>query len=101
MSKLVPAALCLLLLAAGASAQDYVSLFNGKNLDGWTTRQPNNGEWSVVDRVIDCNPQGEAKGDRDLWTVKEYGDFDLWVDWRIKETPFVNRNARIILQDGS
>ncbi|MCX6981041.1 MAG: DUF1080 domain-containing protein [Verrucomicrobia bacterium] len=48
----------------------FVSLFNGKNLDGWTTRQPNTGDWTVVDGVIDCDPKGEAKGDRELWSVK-------------------------------
>ncbi len=86
----------------GADASHgFVSLFNGKNLDGWTTRQANNRSWSVVDGVIDCNPQGDEKGDQNLWTTKEYGDFELWVDWRIKESPFMNRRARIILSDGS
>ncbi len=45
-------------------------------------------------------PQGEGKGDRELWTTKEYADFELWVDWRIKESPYVNTKARIILPDG-
>ena len=86
---------------APVPAGDFTSLFNGKNLDGWITRQPDNRDWSVVDGVIDCNPQGEGKGDRELWSAKEYGYFELFVDWRIKETPFVNRKARIILPDGS
>ncbi len=38
---------------------------------------------------------------RELWSVKEFGGFELFVDWRIKETPFVNRKARIIFPDGS
>ena len=83
------------------AAQGIMSLFNGKDLTGWTTKQPDNHDWSVVDGVIDCNPQGEGKGDRELWTTKEYADFELWVDWRIKESPFVNNKARIILPDGS
>ena len=78
-----------------------MSLFNGKDLAGWTTKQLHNHDWSVVDGVIDCNPQGEGKGDRELWTTKEYADFELWVDWRIKESPYVNKKARIILPDGS
>ena len=78
----------------------FVSLFNGKDLDGWSTRQPNNHEWSVVDGVIDCNPRDDTPADHDLWSTKEYGDFDLWLDWRIKESPFVNRKARIIMPDG-
>jgi len=89
--------------SGGVSTQGFVALFNGKDLAGWTTRQPggNQQDWSVVDGVIDCNPQGDAPGDRNLWTTKDYGDFDLWVDWRIKEVPFVNRKARVILHDGS
>jgi hypothetical protein len=101
-------ALIAVLLAVGdahsetpASSPGFVQLFNGKDLDGWTTRQPGNQDWRVVDGVIDCNPQGDATGDRNLWSKKEYVDFDLWLDWRIKETPFVNPKARIILPDGT
>jgi hypothetical protein len=83
------------------SSQGIVSLFNGNDLTGWTTKQPDNHDWSVVDGLIDCDPKGDGKGDRNLWSTKEYGDFELWVDWRIKESPFVNRKARIILPDGS
>ncbi|MDZ4851511.1 MAG: DUF1080 domain-containing protein [Pirellulaceae bacterium] len=86
----------------GANAADgFVSLFNGKDLDGWVTREARPGDWRVVDGVIDCNPQGEGPGDRELWTVKEYGDFELTIDWRIKESPFTNSKGRIILPDGS
>ncbi len=51
------------------AAQGIVSLFNGTDLTGWTTKQPNNHDWSVVDGVIDCNPQGDGKGDGSCgWT---------------------------------
>jgi hypothetical protein len=86
----------------GAASKDgFVTLFNGKNLDGWTTRQPDHHAWSVVDGVIDCDPKDDTPKNHDLWSTKEYGDFELWVDWRIKESPYVNRKARIILPDGS
>ena len=85
----------------GVSPEGFVTLFNSKDLDGWATRQANNDDWSVVNGVIDCNPRGEAQGDRNLWTTKEYGDFELLVDWRIKESPYVNWKARIILPDGT
>jgi predicted DNA-binding WGR domain protein len=87
--------------ASPTPPEGFASLFNGKNLDGWTVRQADKHDWSVVDGVIDCNPHGPGKGDQNLWTKKEYGDFELLVDWRIKESPYVNRNARIILPDGS
>ncbi len=83
------------------AAAGFVSIFNGKDLDGWTNHQADTHAWSVVNGVIDCNPRGDEKGDQNLWSTKEYGDFELWVDWRIKESPFVNKKARIILPDGS
>jgi hypothetical protein len=110
--------LCLLLLAvflpavnscrqatqAPASEQivpeGFVPLFNGIDLDGWEVRQPDNRDWQVVDGVIDCNPH-EAPGDRNLWTARSYGDFELLVDWRIRESPYINRAAKIILPDGT
>lgn len=77
----------------------FVELFNGRNLDGWVTRQNENHDWHVVDGMIDCDPH-DGPGDRNLWTVKSYRDFELRVDWRIKQAPYVNRSANIILPDG-
>jgi hypothetical protein len=88
-------------IANATENTNFVSLFNGKDLSEWTTRQPDNQSWSVVGGVIDCNPQGESKGDQNLWSKREFSDFELWIDWRIKESPYVNRNARIILPDGT
>lgn len=79
--------------------QGFVPLFNGINLDGWTVRSPDNRDWRVLDGVIDCDPH-EGPGDRNLWTARSYGDFELWIDWRIRESPYVNRSAKVILPDG-
>lgn len=91
---------CLSSPAAATPPERFVELFNGRNLDGWVVRQPDNHDWRVVDGVIDCDPQ-PGPGDRNLWTAKSYRDFELRVDWRIKESPYVNRAAKIILPDGS
>ena len=80
--------------------EGFVPLFNGVNLDGWTVRDSTNDDWRVIEGVIDCDPH-EGPGDRNLWTTRSYGDFELLVDWRIKESPYVNRAARIILPDGT
>ncbi len=85
---------------AGMAPDGFVPLFNGTNLDGWTVKNSANQDWRVVDGVIDCDPH-EGPGDRNLWTTKSYGDFELLVDWRIKESPYVNRGAKIILPDGT
>jgi len=80
--------------------EGFVPLFNGIDLTGWEVRQPDNRDWQVVNGVIDCDPH-EGPGDRNLWTIGSYGDFELLVDWRIKESPYINRTAKIILLDGT
>lgn len=84
-----------------SSDEEWVRLFNGEDLTGWIIPEGDNGHWKVVDGVIDYDAMSEAPGDKDLWTENEYEDFVLRVDWRIKETPFINRNVPIILPDGS
>lgn len=83
------------------SDKEWTSLFNGEDLSGWITPEGDNGHWKVVDGVIDYDAMSEAEGDKNLWSEKEYGDFVLRLDWRIKETPFVNKNVPVVLPDGS
>jgi hypothetical protein len=78
----------------------FVSIFNGKDLGGWRVPAGDNGHWRVVDGVIDYDAESEAAGEKHLWTEKEYGDFTLRVDWRIKETPYTNPNVHIVKPDG-
>lgn len=75
-------------------------LFNGEDFTNWKIPEGDNGHWQVQEGVIDYDAQSEAK-DKNLWSEKEYGDFILYVDWRIKETPFENAGVPIILPDGS
>lgn len=82
------------------SGDGWVSLFNGKDLSGWIVPEGDNGHWKVLDGVIDYDAQSEAKGDKNLWTEKEYGDFVLHIDWKIKETTG-KYPMPIVLPDGS
>src|SRR5712691_10717826 len=101
----VPLCLVGLLLGVQVWAADntapkgFVSLFDGKDLSGWKVPAGDNGHWKVVDGVIDYDAQSEAAGDKSLWGDREYGDFVLHVDWRLKETPFPNKNVPYILPD--
>lgn len=73
----------LLLAAAPARADDFVPLFNGKNLDGWTERQVRKGQegrWRVEDGILKAKA-----GSGWLGTEKLYGDFVLRVEWKIVE----------------
>jgi type 1 glutamine amidotransferase len=87
--------------ADNTAPKGFVSLFNGKDLDGWKIPAGDNGHWKVVDGVIDYDAQGEASGDKSLWSDHEYGDFILQVDWRLKEAPYLNKNVPYILPDGT
>jgi hypothetical protein len=78
----------------------FVSLFNGNDLTGWVVPEGDNGHWKVVVGVIDYDAQSEAKGDKNLWTEKEYGDFILKIDWRLKKTTGLY-DIPIVLQDGT
>ena len=80
----------------------YTTLFDGKDLAGWKVPAGDNGHWKVVDGAIDYDAQSEAPGeDKNLWTIGEYGDFVLRIEWRLKETPYTNPNVPIIRWDGT
>jgi hypothetical protein len=85
---------------AGAGGGE-AKLFNGTDFTGWKVPEGDNGHWKVESGVIDYDAQSESTGDKNLWTVKEYGDFVLKVDWRIKDTPYINPRVPIIMPDGS
>ena len=79
----------LLLLAAGSFAADgpWISLFDGKTLDGWQGfRGPVNPVWIVKDGAIVVNREGVAgtpgNGGSNLRTVREFGDFELEWEWK-------------------
>lgn len=109
MSRLALAAGFAIFAAAAPSARSddnkppegFIALFNGKDLTGWqgnidmkqraTLPKEKQGElvkqrtrtarehWSVKDGAIVC----DGKGGVSLQTVKDYGNFELFVDWKI------------------
>jgi 3-keto-disaccharide hydrolase len=99
--SMAAAALVALMAAAGEGADDFVSLFNGRDLSGWKIPAGDNGHWRVVDGVIDYDAESEASGDKSLWSAQEFGDFVLRAEWRIKSTPYVNPSVPIIRFDGT
>jgi hypothetical protein len=75
-----------LAVAAQAAEPAVVDLFNGKNLDGWQVA--GDGVWTVMsDGVLlgqrDTSlPKSAYNPDQSwLYTVKEFTDFDLHVEW--------------------
>jgi hypothetical protein len=80
--------------------EGFTSLFNGKDFTNWKVPAGDNGHWKIADGVIDYDAGSEAKDDKSLWTVTQYKDFVLYVDFRIKSTPYKNPNVPIILPSG-
>src|SRR5688500_15970023 len=80
--------------------EGFVSLFNGRDLTGWKVPEGDNGHWKVEDGVIDYDAKSEAGRDKNLWTGKQYRDFVLRIDWRLKSAPVIYKGP-IVLPDGS
>ena len=75
--------LAVLLLPFWAVAAEPVSLFNGKDLDGWVHHlaeadAPIEGTWTVKEGVLHCtgSPTGYLR------TKEKYRDYQLTVEWR-------------------
>jgi hypothetical protein len=103
-SPLYLGVLFFVLLGSATSAappEGFTSLFDGESFEGWIVPEGDNGHWKIIDGVIDYDAASEAPDDKSLWTQKEYGNFVLLVDWRIKETPYVNPRVRIVKPDGT
>ncbi|MPY86612.1 MAG: DUF1080 domain-containing protein [Luteitalea sp.] len=79
----------------------FTALFNGRDFSGWKVPAADNGHWKVLDGVIDYDARSEAPEDKNIWTDREFGDFVLQIDWRLKETPFTNPNVAYVLPDGT
>jgi hypothetical protein len=86
--------------AQGTVPEGFVSLFNGTDLTGWRIPEGDGGHWKVVDGVIDYDAGSQAPKDKNLWTEKSYRNFQVKVDWRIKDTPFISKSIKIVMPDG-
>lgn len=104
-TRCAAAAIAILLIQSACRAEGEVEdgftpLFNGQDFSGWVVPEGDGGHWKVVDGVIDYDSRSEAKGDKNLTTQDEFGDFILKLDWRIKETSGFY-DIPIVLSDGS
>jgi len=83
------------------SGVGFMPLFTGIDLDNWKVPAGDNGHWKVAGEVIDYDGESESPEDKSLWSQREFGNFKLVADWRIKETPYTNPKIAQILPDGS
>jgi hypothetical protein len=64
--------------AANTPPPGFTALFNGKDLTNWKDEGKARGHWTVVNGVLHYDGQGDS-----LVTSRDYGDFELYVDWKI------------------
>jgi len=76
----------------------YTLLYNGIDLAGWVQDEGHNGHWKPSDWTLSYDGKSEAK-DKNLWTEKEYGDFEMVVDWRFAGKP-TKTDRPVILPTG-
>ena len=60
-----------------------VSLFNGKDLSGWTS--VGSAKWEVSDGIIKGGQNGNPSKSGVLWTNEIFKDFDLTLEFKIDE----------------
>lgn len=67
-------------ISSPAQESGFTSLFDGKTLKGWTGGE---GGYVVKEGAIVCDPK--AKGGGNLYTEKEYGNFELRFEFRLEK----------------
>lgn len=71
--------LCITIITCTKKGDGFVSLFDGKTLNGWVIPEKCIPYWKVIDGVIENDGKGPGSL---IWTDKEYKDFIFKVDWR-------------------
>lgn len=66
---------------------DWTSLFNGEDLEGWKAYNSDEvSQWKVKDNALVFTPkEGERSGSENLITEDTYTNFELSMDWKISE----------------
>jgi hypothetical protein len=84
-----------------ATALGFVPLYSGLDLAGWRQPAGHAGHWQPKDWVLHYDGKSEASDakEKHLWTAKEYGDFQMVVDWRLPAKP-VKKSYPVVLPSG-
>jgi HEAT repeat protein len=79
-------------VSAGTPSDGFVSLFNGRNLDGWVVAGNPEGF-----RVVDgCIHSDGGKGGQWIHTAKQYGNFVLRMEWMLSKVG----NSGVFIRNG-
>jgi len=64
------------------AARGFRSMYTGLDLRGWKDDSKNHGHWQPHDWTLNYDGKGS-----DLWSEKDYGDFEMICDWRFTAKP--------------
>lgn len=73
-----------LVLAGQDSGQEWMNLFNGKDLDGWTQKN-GTATYTVEEGGVICGTTAEGSPNSFLCTDKEFGDFELTFEVQVDD----------------
>jgi hypothetical protein len=86
--QLLVITLLLILISSGCKKEEWESLFNDEDLEGWTVKclPADQGKeyWTVTDGYIQCNSMGD-KGHNYVWLIsdREFADFHLRLKFQV------------------
>lgn len=79
-------------------ATGWERLYNYQDLKGWKDDPGHKGHWNPTGWRIVYDGKSTAK-DKNLWTEKEYGDFEMICDWKLTGKPH-KKMVPVILPNG-
>jgi hypothetical protein len=80
-------------------AKGFQSIFTGLDLRGWKSNDEQKAHWKPGNSW-GLNYDGQGKGtDANLWTAKEYRNFEMVVDWRLPRKPIITKRP-VLLPSG-
>ena len=90
------------LTARAEKADGFKQLYNGNDLREWVVSKGSEGHWKPEGWMLSYDGKSEAEGinAKDLWTKKEFRNFQLIVDWRQTKKPSV-KEVPVVMPDGS
>ena len=78
--------------------EGFTALYNGVDLEGWKSEPGHQGHWSPRNWQLHYDGGSQAE-DKNLWTAREYDDFEMIVDWRLRGKPR-SRTVPVVLPTG-
>lgn len=73
----------------------FKSIYTGLDLRGWKADAKNEGHWQQRDWILHYDGKGT-----DLWSAKDYGNFELRFDWRFLKENAKKMKRPVILPSG-